>query len=165
MEAISIIGSSPETLVVKAIRIKFEGHSTREESMLRELVSTYDICHCFTSSSWGETGAHLPGFKPEGWQSGISCSPLVGTSTAGITAYRTTFNLDLPEGTDIQIALKLELNPSVNYRSLIYINGWQFGRFHSNEGPQDTFPVCFTLICIVLCTILSYSIISSLKEY
>jgi hypothetical protein len=92
------------------------------------------------------TGAHLPGFKTTGWKSGSSCSPSsAGISKAGITAFRTTFNLNLPSGSDIPIALRIDRDPSSNYRSVIYINGWQFGRFNSVSGPQDTFPVCYSI--------------------
>jgi len=86
-------------------------------------------------------GAHLPGFNTTGWQSGAACNPSTGIAKAGVTAYRTTFDLNLPSGSDIPVALKLSLNPSSNFRSVIYINGWQFGRFNSKDGPQDTFPL------------------------
>ncbi len=39
------------------------------------------------------------------------------------------------------MALQIERTPTSSYRSVIYINGWQFGRFNSRDGPQEIFPV------------------------
>jgi beta-galactosidase GanA len=88
-------------------------------------------------------GAHLPGFSTAGWTSGATCNPLQGIPHAGIMAYRTIFNLNLPVGADLPLALKVTLSATTNYRTLIYINGWQFGRVLNGvqNGPQDTFPV------------------------
>ena len=76
------------------------------------------------------------------WNKSSSCTtPFEGISAAGIYAYRTTFDLDLPSNVDTPIALKIARTPSSSYRSVIYINGWQFGRFSSKDGPQEVFPV------------------------
>jgi hypothetical protein len=93
-------------------------------------------------------GAHLPGFSVSsstGWASSKSCTPYTGISKAGIQAYRTNFDLNIPENMDVPIALKFERTPSSSYRSVVYINGWQFGRFSSKDGPQETFAVSDTL--------------------
>ncbi|HEV7738668.1 MAG TPA: beta galactosidase jelly roll domain-containing protein [Chlamydiales bacterium] len=93
-------------------------------------------------------GAHLPGFpaKQAGWLSDDSCNPLKqGISQAGIKAYRATFELNLPVGSDLPLALKFTRTPSSRYRSVIFINGWQFGRFSSADGPQTVFPVSITI--------------------
>ncbi|CAK5276447.1 unnamed protein product [Mycena citricolor] len=88
---------------------------------------------------WFErVGAHLPGYNASSWQ---SCTPYQGRSTAGVTAYRTTFTLDLPAGSDIPLAFDLALDSAAPYRSMIYVNGWQFGRFASSLGPQVSYPV------------------------
>ncbi|KZT23601.1 glycoside hydrolase family 35 protein [Neolentinus lepideus HHB14362 ss-1] len=92
-------------------------------------------------------GAHLPGFpvtSTSGWNASTaasSCTPYDGITSAGIRAYRTTFELSLPEGSDVPVALQFERTPSSSYRSLFYINGWQFGRFNSRDGPQTSFPL------------------------
>lgn len=89
-------------------------------------------------------GAMFSGYPAANWTSTTSdktCSPNVGIATAGIKVYKTSFNLNLPTGVDVPVALKIERTPSSNYRSVIYINGWQFGRFSSNFGPQTVFPV------------------------
>lgn len=37
------------------------------------------------------------------------------------------------------LSIDLELD-SQTYRSIIYVNGWQFGRFIANLGPQASYP-------------------------
>lgn len=54
---------------------------------------------------------------------------MTGTTKAGVTAYRTTFELDLPTGSDIPLAFDFALDSVAPYRTLIYVNGWQFGRY------------------------------------
>jgi len=89
---------------------------------------------------WFErAGAHLPGYNDASWNT--SCSPLSGRSTPGITAYRTVFSLDFPAQLDVPLAFDLELDKAAPHRVLIYVNGWQFGRFDSSLGPQTSFPV------------------------
>lgn len=82
-------------------------------------------------------GAHLPGFNDTKWS---ACSPLTGRTAPGITVYRTSFDLNIPKGADVPLALDLELD-SIAYRSVIWVNGWQFGRFASSLGPQTSYPV------------------------
>ncbi|KAJ7275854.1 glycoside hydrolase family 35 protein [Mycena rebaudengoi] len=89
---------------------------------------------------WFErVGAHLPGYDDSTWTK--SCSPLQGSTKAGVTAYRTTFKLDLPKGSDIPLAFDFALDSASPHRVLIYVNGWQFGRFLSSIGPQISFPI------------------------
>jgi hypothetical protein len=93
-----------------------------------------------------KTGAHLPGFPDSYWEqsSSSACTPYAGIGKAGISAYRTSFELDLPTDVDIPVALKFERTPESSYRSVVYVNGWQFGRFNSKDGPQVLFPVLFS---------------------
>ncbi|TFK71435.1 glycoside hydrolase family 35 protein [Pluteus cervinus] len=82
-------------------------------------------------------GAHLPGFPDTDWPLG---SPLTGLSRAGINFYRTTFDLDLPDGVDNPI--RLSITPSAissNYRVQVYLNGWQVGKYTNNIGPQTIY--------------------------
>jgi hypothetical protein len=72
-------------------------------------------------------GAHLPGYDDSAWTK--SCTPYTGIIKAGVTAYRTTFDLDLPKGSDIPLAFDFALDTVAPYRTLIYVNGWQFGRY------------------------------------
>ncbi|CAE7133094.1 unnamed protein product, partial [Rhizoctonia solani] len=90
-------------------------------------------------------GAIFPNYKfTSAWNSSkadTSCTPFVGINKAGIKAYKTKFNLSIDQATDVTIAFKLDRNPSSNYRSRLYVNGWQFGRHVSNLGPQSVYPI------------------------
>ncbi|KAF7360949.1 putative beta-galactosidase A [Mycena sanguinolenta] len=89
---------------------------------------------------WYErVGAHLPGYDDSAWTN--SCTPLAGIDHVGVMAYRTTFNLDLPTGSDIPLAFDFALDSVDPYRTLLYVNGWQFGRFVSSLGPQVSYPI------------------------
>ncbi|KAG7096341.1 hypothetical protein E1B28_003785 [Marasmius oreades] len=89
-------------------------------------------------------GAHLPGYDASSWNQ--SCSPTTGISSPGVTVYRTTFDLNLPHNADIPLSFEFSLTnntEAVNkpYRSLLFVNGWQFGRFISGLGPQTSYPI------------------------
>ncbi|KAJ7757393.1 glycoside hydrolase family 35 protein [Mycena maculata] len=89
---------------------------------------------------WYErVGAHLPGYDDSVWNK--SCTPYDGTDKPGVMVYRTKFNLSLPVGADIPLAFDFALDSAAPYRTLIYVNGWQFGRFLSSLGPQISYPV------------------------
>jgi hypothetical protein len=89
---------------------------------------------------WYErVGAHLPGYDASSWIQ--SCSPFQGLTKPGVTAYRTKFDLNFPAGSDVPLSFDLALDSTNPYRALIYVNGWQFGRFASSLGPQVSFPV------------------------
>jgi len=83
-------------------------------------------------------GAHLPHFDDSAWQTG---SPLDGVKGAGVNFYRTRFSFaDSNVFTDTPI--RLSITPSAitsNFRAQIYINGWQFGKYINNIGPQTVF--------------------------
>ncbi|KAJ7688379.1 glycoside hydrolase superfamily [Mycena rosella] len=84
-------------------------------------------------------GWHLPGFDDAGWGNG---APTDGIAQAGVAFYRTTFNLNIPAGVDYPLALVITnstTNP--NFRSQLYVNGYQFGKYVNNIGPQTSFPV------------------------
>ncbi|GLB33458.1 putative beta-galactosidase, domain 3 [Lyophyllum shimeji] len=68
-------------------------------------------------------GWHLPGFNEGNF-------------------YRTTFDLNIPKGVDYPLALVVS-NSTVNpfFRSQFYVNGYQFGKYVNNIGPQTVFPV------------------------
>ncbi|KAJ8456901.1 hypothetical protein ONZ45_g18534 [Pleurotus djamor] len=82
-------------------------------------------------------GAHLPGFPDASWVDG---SPMVGLKRAGINFYRTTFDLNLPDGFDVPIRLKITPSGITSrFRAQIYLNGWQFGKYINDIGPQTVF--------------------------
>jgi len=76
------------------------------------------------------------------WASG---NPEEGFSTAGVGFYQASFNLDLPSGYDVPLTFNFG-NTTINgavadYRALLWINGYQFGKYINNIGPQTSFPV------------------------
>ncbi|KAF5362341.1 hypothetical protein D9756_002224 [Leucocoprinus leucothites] len=83
-------------------------------------------------------GAHLPGFPDNAW---ASASPITnGVAGAGINFYRTTFDLNIPDGVDMPIRLSLTPSDvSSNFRAQIYLNGWQVGKYINNIGPQTLY--------------------------
>ncbi|KIJ39020.1 hypothetical protein M422DRAFT_258174, partial [Sphaerobolus stellatus SS14] len=87
-------------------------------------------------------GTHLPGYSTQNnsWTTGSTCNPLTtDLSAAGIKAFRASFNLNFPAGSDIPVALSFTRTFSSRHRSVIYVNGWQLGRFSSADGPQTLF--------------------------
>ncbi|KAL8702848.1 MAG: hypothetical protein Q9201_003988 [Fulgogasparrea decipioides] len=88
-------------------------------------------------------GYHLPHPPTGDWE---SAKPTEGIPTAGVAFYTTTFNLSLPLGYDIPLAFVLTNSTSnssgvSSFRSQLYVNGYQFGKYVNNIGPQTLFPV------------------------
>ncbi|HEU0276591.1 MAG TPA: beta-galactosidase [Rhodanobacteraceae bacterium] len=81
-------------------------------------------------------GWSLPGF-PDGKWHAVALPNRV--DEPGVDWYRTTFTLALPRDQDVPVALKIEDAPNRHYRALIFINGWQFGRYVNALGPQHEF--------------------------
>ncbi|KAF8974695.1 glycoside hydrolase superfamily [Flammula alnicola] len=84
-------------------------------------------------------GWHLPGFNDASWASGKATS---GISAAGVSFYRTKFDLRRPHGIDYPVSIVVT-NSTINphFRSQFYVNGYQFGKFVNHIGPQKSFPV------------------------
>jgi beta-galactosidase GanA len=83
-------------------------------------------------------GWSLPGFPDSGW----STVALPHTAGApGVGWYRSTVTLNLPAGQDSPVALSITDNPSRRYSALLFVNGWQLGRYVNNVGPQHVFPI------------------------
>ncbi|EGO25493.1 glycoside hydrolase family 35 protein [Serpula lacrymans var. lacrymans S7.9] len=84
-------------------------------------------------------GWHLPDFDDSYWADGL---PTNGISSAGVSFYRTTFELDIPSGVDYPMAI-VTTNMTTNpyFRSQFYVNGYQFGKYVNSVGPQQAFPV------------------------
>ncbi len=81
-------------------------------------------------------GWSLPGYPDAGWR-GVTLPDHV--TEPGVDWYRTTFELQLPKDQDVPVALRISDDPSRHYRALIFINGWQFGRYINALGPQHLF--------------------------
>ncbi|CZS89191.1 probable beta-galactosidase [Rhynchosporium agropyri] len=76
------------------------------------------------------------------WAAG---SPLNGTKEAGIAFYQASFDLDLPDHYDVPLSFSFgntTINGAVaNYRAQLWVNGYQFGKYVNNIGPQTDFAV------------------------
>lgn len=81
-------------------------------------------------------GWSLPGYPDRDWQTTTLPKHI---AEPGVGWYRTTFKLDVPVGQDVPMALKISDDPSRPYRALIFINGWQMGRYIDDVGPQHVF--------------------------
>jgi hypothetical protein len=109
---------------------------------------------------WAERhGYHLPldpGVEDTRMRTWTSRSPMKGISKPGIGWFVTAFDLDMPKGYDIPLAIEL---PDIQrkrlkipgtddagkttgtYRVQIFVNGWQFGKYVHHLGPQTKYPV------------------------
>ncbi|GKZ39815.1 hypothetical protein AbraIFM66950_001273 [Aspergillus brasiliensis] len=85
-------------------------------------------------------GWHLPNPPINKFSAG---DPYTGISKAGVGFYFTSFDLAMPAGYDIPLefvfpAWSKTQNP---YRCVLYVNGYNFGRYLSTIGPQTAFHV------------------------
>lgn len=87
-------------------------------------------------------GWHLPVASPKGWQAARSTDAPPGAGTYWL---RTSFQLDLPKGHDIQLGLAFgdtsKPRSERENRALIFVNGWNMGQFIAHIGPQRTFVI------------------------
>ncbi|KAL1838745.1 hypothetical protein VTJ49DRAFT_2243 [Mycothermus thermophilus] len=82
--------------------------------------------------------------------------PETGFTGAGVRFYRGTLHLDVPPGLDVSLAFRLRGialddksnativsgdKPGGGFRVLLFVNGWQFGRYYPDIASEDTFPV------------------------
>ncbi|KAK7984309.1 putative PMA1-H+-transporting P-type ATPase [Apiospora arundinis] len=99
-------------------------------------------------------GMHLPGYDDSTWESASSSSSsstsedkknnTLSVPGAGIRVFRTTVPLSVPTGLDVSISFRLtaaEDAASNQLRALLFINGYQYGRFNPYIGHQIDFPV------------------------
>jgi hypothetical protein len=66
-------------------------------------------------------GWHLPGYNTSEWERE---SPLKGMPTAGVKWYTTRFELNIPQGLDVPIAIELRAAKDVLARIQLFINGY-----------------------------------------
>src|ERR1700761_1290936 len=84
-------------------------------------------------------GWHLPGFSDAVWP---SLSPSKGKPNAGVEFYRTTANISIPNGIDASIAFTLNTPSNMTaLRTVLWVNGYNFGLFNPSIGNQVEFPV------------------------
>ncbi len=87
-------------------------------------------------------GWHLPGFDDARW---AKATLPATTAPAGTSWYRTRFDLNVPKGQDATIGVQfgdasVPRSP-VDYRVLLFVNGWHMGQFIAHVGPQRTFVI------------------------
>lgn len=97
---------------------------------------------------WAERqGYHLPGAPISNWTS--SSGPAEGLSKAGVRFYAANIPLNIPVGWDVPLSFTFTNSSSSTgagnaapaYRVQTYVNGYQFGKYVNNIGPQTSFPV------------------------
>jgi beta-galactosidase GanA len=92
-----------------------------------------------TGGLYGErAGWSLPGYPDSSW---ASTTLPTSDTTPGVSWYRTNVALNLPKGQDTSVGLKITDDPSRHYRALIFVNGWQLGRYINDTGPQHNYPI------------------------
>jgi hypothetical protein len=90
---------------------------------------------------YGErVGWHLPGFVPKAPQFSDS-TPLDGLNSSGIAWYTTTFSLDIDSDLDVPIGISLSSPAGTIARVMIWVNGYQYGKYEPHIGPQTVFPI------------------------
>jgi beta-galactosidase GanA len=82
-------------------------------------------------------GWYLPEAPDRSWTR--IASPAAGSLVPGITWYRDTFRLDLPRDQDVSVGLRFGGDTSRPYRVLIFLNGWNIGKYVNDLGPQRDF--------------------------
>ncbi|KAI9494124.1 glycoside hydrolase superfamily [Zychaea mexicana] len=86
---------------------------------------------------YGErNGWHLPGFPDNDWE---EASISESTNRTGVSWYRTTFNVNIPEGYDVPMSLRYIDDTKTRYRSIFFLNGWNMGRYANDLGPQTQY--------------------------
>jgi hypothetical protein len=105
-------------------------------------------------------GAHLPGFPDGDWET-VTGRPTLAVPGAGIRVFRTVVPMHVPDGLDVSVSFRLTapggttnlssssstLTPtrvqgySNRVRVLLFVNGYQYGRFNPYIGNQVEFPV------------------------
>lgn len=86
-------------------------------------------------------GWHQPEPPSKNWQTVKSLND--GISKPGVGFFVTSFELDLPKAWDVPLFFSFNNGTLAkqSYRVQLYVNGYQFGKYSSNIGPQATFPV------------------------
>lgn len=98
-------------------------------------------------------GTHLPGYPDSDWASVSSNATTLVVPGAGIRVFRTVVPLTVPSGLDVSLSFLFSApgNGSTSstfvstytnqVRVLLFVNGYQYGRFNPYIGNQINFPV------------------------
>lgn len=84
-------------------------------------------------------GWHLPEFDPKSWTRGTD--PFEGIESAGIRYYLTSFHLNIDSDLDVPLGLELGVPEGTVARVMIWINGYQYGKYVPHIGPQTRFSI------------------------
>lgn len=81
-------------------------------------------------------GYHLPGAPVEKWTKRSPFEGLPEDEAPGVGFFATTFDLNIPDGYDVPISVVFENSTTVgngsepaSFRSELFVNGWQFGKY------------------------------------
>ena len=92
-------------------------------------------------------GWHLPGFDTNSWVKRPLSSGLPDNN-AGVGFFVTTFDLDIPEGTDVPLSFNFDDGVPLAfgasgqpYRALLFVNGWMMGKRVAYLGLANTVSV------------------------
>ncbi|KAI8938541.1 hypothetical protein NX059_004427 [Plenodomus lindquistii] len=84
-------------------------------------------------------GWHLPDFDTSAWE---ESSPVDnGVEGAGIKWFTTTFDLDIDADLDVPIGVELGAAKGTVARVVLFVNGYQYGKYLPHIGPQTRFPI------------------------
>lgn len=84
-------------------------------------------------------GWHLPGFDTSSW---AESSPVTdGVKGAAIKWFTTTFDLKIDKDLDVPLGVEVGAPSGTIARVLIFVNGYQYGKFVPHIGPQTRFPI------------------------
>ncbi|PGH12864.1 hypothetical protein AJ80_06573 [Polytolypa hystricis UAMH7299] len=84
-------------------------------------------------------GWHLPEFSVDStWNS----TDTLSVAEPGVHFFLTTARLSIPQGLDVAISFKLSTPSNKNkLRAMLFVNGYQYGRFNPYIGHQTAYPV------------------------
>ncbi|KAI9170926.1 putative beta-galactosidase B [Paramyrothecium foliicola] len=97
-------------------------------------------------------GMHLPGYPDDDWTEETDNNGTFALTGAGVRVYRTVVPLHVPAGLDVSISFRMTStsdetftpsNPAFSnrLRALLFVNGYQYGRFNPHIGHQIDFPI------------------------
>ncbi|KAI1752742.1 glycoside hydrolase superfamily [Xylaria castorea] len=96
-------------------------------------------------------GMHLPGYPDADWNVVETDDSLLSIHGAGVRVFRTRVSLDIPSGIDVSVSFRLtapsettfvsEAGKTNQLRALLFINGYQYGRFNPYIGNQIDYPI------------------------
>ncbi|OBT46573.1 hypothetical protein VE00_01868 [Pseudogymnoascus sp. WSF 3629] len=84
-------------------------------------------------------GWHQQKPPTQGWK---ASTPTAGISKAGVAFYTAELDLHIPKGWDVPLSFTFKKTKSdEKFRAQLYVNGYQFGKYINNIGPQVDFSV------------------------